>query len=97
VTQGIIGILALAALHITCIVLAAKALRRSTRDEDRHLCAALLSAQIIAIAVSATFDSLSFTTFSTVLALLSGICGAVWRFTHPARTIRTSTVRTTAE
>lgn len=93
VTCGLVGVVALAALHITCITMASIALRRSTREEDRHLCAALISAQVVAIVVAATFDSLSFTTFTLTLGLLSGVCGAVWRFTHPARVVRTATVR----
>jgi polysaccharide biosynthesis protein PslJ len=93
VTGGIIGVAALAVFHITCITLATVALRRSVTEEDRHLCAALISAQVVAVIVSATFDSFSFTTFAFTLALMSGLCGAVWRFTHPARLIRTSTVQ----
>jgi polysaccharide biosynthesis protein PslJ len=93
VTGGIVGVVALAGLHVTCISLSLTALRRSATTEDRHLCAALLSSQIVAIVVGLTFDSLSFTTFAFTLALMSGLCGAVWRFTHPARTVRTSTVR----
>jgi O-antigen ligase len=92
VTGGVIGIAALAAFHLTCIALASVALRRSVTEEDRHLCAALISAQVVAILVGATFDSFSFTTFAFTLALMSGLCGAVWRFTHPTRMIRTSTV-----
>ncbi|MFC0532185.1 O-antigen ligase family protein [Phytohabitans kaempferiae] len=92
VTAGLVGVAALAALHITCISLATIALRRSERVEDRHLCAALISAQVVGILVGFTFDSLSFTTYTFTLALMSGLCGAVWRFTHPARTVRTSTV-----
>lgn len=92
VTAGIVGVVALAGLHITCISLAAVALRRSTNAEDRHLCAALISSQVVAILVAATFDSLSFTTFSFTLALMSGLCGTVWRLTHPARIVRTATV-----
>jgi O-antigen ligase len=93
VTLGLLGVVALATLHLTCVGLAVKAMRRSTRAEDRHLCAALIAVQIVAMLVAATFDSFSFTTFSFTLALMSGLCGAVWRFTHPARTVRTSTVR----
>jgi len=93
VTGGIVGVVALAALHVTCISLALTALRRSATTEDRHLCAALLTSQIVAILVGLTFDSLSFTTFSFTLALMCGLCGAVWRFTHPAREVRTSTVK----
>lgn len=93
VTGGIIGVLALAVFHLTCLTQAIIALRRSTTVEDRHLCATLISSQVIAILVSATFDSFNFTTFAFTLALMSGLCGAVWRFTHPTRMIRTSTVK----
>jgi O-antigen ligase len=92
VTGGIIGVAALAVMHITCVSLAVLGYRRSQSEEDRHLCAALISTQVVAVLVGATFDSLSFTTFSFTLALLCGACGAVWRLTHPARTLRTSTV-----
>ena len=93
VTGGIVGVAALVGLHLTCISLAVTAMRRSTKPEDRHLCAALVAAQVVSILVAATFDSLSFTTYSFTLALLSGVCGSVWRFTHPAREVRTSTVK----
>lgn len=93
VTGGIIGIVALALLHIASITLASLALRRSSREEDRHLCVALISAQAVAIVVGGTFDSLYYTTFAITLAIFIGMCGTVWRFTHPARTIRTATAR----
>src|SRR5262249_30239296 len=92
-TNGILGVAALAGLHITGIVLAVMALRRSRIDEDRHLCAALISTQLIGLAVAGTFDSLSFSTFAVILALNLGFCGTVWRVTHPTRTVRTSTTR----
>lgn len=92
ITGGIVGVAALVVLHATCIALAIFAMRRASRDEDRHLCGALLSSQVVAILVGFTFDSFSFTTFSFSLALMSGICGTVWRLTHPARMVRTSTV-----
>ncbi|HEX6870457.1 MAG TPA: O-antigen ligase family protein [Micromonosporaceae bacterium] len=95
VTGGIIGVLALLSLHVASITLAAIALRRAKREEDRHLCVALISAQLVAIVVGGTFDSLYYTTFTITLAIFIGLCGAVWRFTHPARTVRTSTVRRT--
>jgi O-antigen ligase len=93
VTGGLLGVAVLAFMHLTCITLAAIAMRRSTRAEDRHLCAALIAAQVVSIVVAGTFDSFYYTTLTTTLALLMGICGAVWRLTHPARTVRTSTVR----
>jgi len=93
VTCGILGVAAFAALHIAGITLASIAWRRSTRPEDRHMCAALISTQVVSLIVSATFDSLSFTTFSFTLALTCGLSGTVWRLTHPKRLVRTSNVR----
>ncbi|MEV6343176.1 O-antigen ligase family protein [Actinoplanes sp. NPDC051851] len=87
---GIIGVVALALLHLTGISLAGLALRRSTTREGKHLCAALIASQLIAIFVGFTFDSLSFSSYFLVLALMLGLCGAVWRFTHPQRMVRTS-------
>ena len=93
ISNGIVGVAALAGLSITGIVLATMALRRSTSLEDRHLCAVLISTQVIAIAVSGTFDALSYSTYATTFALSLGLCGAVWRLTHPTRTVRTSSTR----
>jgi len=93
VTLGLVGVVVMAALHLTCIALAAIAMRRATEAADRDLCAALISVQIVAMLVAATFDSLAFTTFSFTLALMSGMAGAMWRFTHPARTVRTAAPR----
>jgi O-antigen ligase len=93
VTGGIIGVAALLLLHVAAITLAVIALRRSRRAEDRHLCAALISAQVVAIVVGGTFDSLYYTTFAITLALFVGMCGTVWRFTHPTRTVRTAAAR----
>ncbi|WP_229068340.1 O-antigen ligase [Actinoplanes sp. DH11] len=93
VTGGIIGVIALLALHIASITLAVIALRRTKVDEYRHLCVALISAQAVAVVVGGTFDSLYYTTFAITLALFCGMCGTVWRFTHPARTVRTATAR----
>jgi polysaccharide biosynthesis protein PslJ len=93
ITGGVVGVAALAGFHLTCVWLSITAMRRSASAEDRHLCAALLSVQVVAVLVGLTFDSFSFTTFSFTLALACGLSGAVWRFTHPARTVRTSSVR----
>ncbi len=93
VSNGALGVAALLGLSIMGIALAALALRRSTNAEDRHLCAVLISTQVIAVAVSGTFDSLSYSTYATIFALTLGLCGAVWRLTHPASPVRTSTTR----
>ena len=92
-SNGILGAVAYAALHITAITVAWLALRRSTEREVRHLCAALISTQFMGLVVAATFDSLAFLTFATTLALTVGLCGTVWRLTHPARLVRTSATR----
>ena len=91
ITNGVVGVIALAGLQITGIVLAWIALRRSRTEADRHLCAVLISTQVIGLAVAGTFDSLSFMTYATILALTLGMCGTVWRLTHPARAVRTAT------
>jgi O-antigen ligase len=92
VTGGLVGVAVLAALHLTGITLAGVAMSRTTREEDRHLCAALIAAMVISMIAAATFDSFYYTTLTTTVALLLGISGTVWRLTHPARTIRTMTV-----
>jgi O-antigen ligase len=92
-SNGVVGVVALAALHITAITLAVLALRRSSTIEQRHLCAGLISTQVIALVVAGTFDSMSFSTYTIMLGLCTGLCGTVWRLTHPARTVRTSTTR----
>jgi polysaccharide biosynthesis protein PslJ len=93
VTVGIIGTAAVALLHISGIVLASISFRRSREAEVRHLCAAFISTQLICILAEGTFDAFYFTTFTSTMALLLGCTGAVWRFTHPQRTVRTSSVR----
>jgi O-antigen ligase len=89
--NGIIGVAALATLFLVALTLAFVAAKRATTAEDRHLCAALASTQIIAMFVSATFDSLWFDSYAIVVSLTIGLCAAVWRFTHPTRRIRTAT------
>lgn len=92
-SNGILGAAAYAGLHLTALGVAWTALRRSREPEVRHLCGALMSTQLMGLAVAATFDSLAFLTFATTLALTVGLCGAVWRLTRPARTVRTPATR----
>jgi polysaccharide biosynthesis protein PslJ len=93
VSNGIVGVAALAALHITGIAMARLAIRRADSLEVRHLAAAAMATQVIAIVVAATYDSLSFLTYATLVAITLGLCGTLWRLTHPARLVRTSTTR----
>jgi len=91
--NGLVGVAALALLHITAITLTVLAWRRANGEEARHLCAALVAAQVGAMLVAAFFDSLSFSTYATVVSLMIGASAAVWRFTHPSHQVRTSTTR----
>ncbi|WP_433318539.1 O-antigen ligase family protein [Micromonospora chersina] len=90
VSGGIVGIATLAGLHLTAIVLAVIAYRRATAVADRHLCGCLIAVQVIAMVAEGTFDALAFTTFSGVLAVLTGCAGAMWRLLHPSRQVRTT-------
>lgn len=81
-TNGIVGVVALAGIHLTGIVLAWIALRHASTKANRHFCAALISTQLIGIVVAGTFDSLGFMTYSATLALTLGLCGAAWRLSR---------------
>jgi polysaccharide biosynthesis protein PslJ len=94
-TNGTVGVAALAALHISGIVLATIAWRQATTVQVRHLAAALICAQVTAIVASATFDSLFYTTYVIMAALLLGLSGAIWRLSHPDRVVRTAAVPAT--
>jgi hypothetical protein len=93
ISNGIVGVIALAGLHLTGIVLALLSMRRAVTPEARHLGAVLVSTQVIALAVAGTYDSMSFLTYATLVALTLGMCGAVWRLSHPAQVVRTATPR----
>jgi O-antigen ligase len=86
---GLVGLCALVGLHLTAIVLSAQTWRRATTDVDRHLCACLIAAQLMAMVAHLTFDSFAFNSFITMLALLTGLAGATWRLAHPNRQLRT--------
>jgi O-antigen ligase len=93
VASGLIGVVGLAALHITTIWLARSVMRQSDSAEDRHLAACMLTAQVIAIVGAGTFDSFAFTTFATMVAICTGLTGALWRLTHRSRQVRTTGAR----
>jgi hypothetical protein len=76
---GIVGVAALASIHLAAIVMSAIAYRKATQIADRHLCACLIAAQMVAIAVGFTFDSLGFRTYAFFIAILTGMAGALWR------------------
>jgi O-antigen ligase len=93
VQGGILGVAALAGVHLTAITLCVLAIRRATSAGDRHLAVCLLTVQIVAVIGAGTFDSFAFSTFATTLAIGIGLTGALWRLTHPSRQIRTTGAR----
>jgi O-antigen ligase len=88
VTAGIIGVVALAALHLTALSLNVISFRRAKHEVDRHLCACLIAGQLIGITVAGTFDAFSFSTYAVTFFLVTGFAGAMWRLTHPDREVR---------
>src|SRR5690606_14397215 len=77
ITHGLVGVAALAGLHVTASALAIIAYRRSQTEADRHLCIALLSTQAIAVLCGFTFDTHAFDTFTLLVALLNGFDGSM--------------------
>ncbi len=93
ISNGIVGVIAIATMHITAIAVAMLARKRASTEEMRHLCAVLVSTQVIALAVAATYDSMAFLTYATLVALTIGLCGTVWRLTHTSLQVRTAMPR----
>jgi O-antigen ligase len=94
-TNGVFGVVALAGLFITGIVLASIALRRASNPQDKHLCAVLIGVQLITIFATYTYDSMYFTTGTVIIFLMTALCATVWRLTHPELTLRTAAPRRT--
>lgn len=93
IESGLVGVAALAGLNITAIALARIAWKRATTEVDKHLCAILLAVQVAAIVCAFTFDSLGFGSYATMVMVLTGATGVMWRLTHPGRTVRTAAPR----
>jgi len=74
---GIIGTIAFLALIVTAMVVAARALARSTMVATRELIAALVAAILTVSTTFAFFDALSFAMSAGTMFLLMGLCGAV--------------------
>jgi polysaccharide biosynthesis protein PslJ len=89
--NGIVGVAALGLLHLIAMSVALIAVKRAATREDRHLALALAATQVQAMFISYTFDSLAYSTYTSILGITIGLCGTIWRFTHPARKVRTST------
>jgi len=93
VSNGLVGVAGLAAIHLTAIWLAGTTIRRSSVPADKHLAACLLTAQVIAVVGAGTFDSFAFSTFATTVAICTGFTGALWRLVHHSRQVRSTGAR----
>jgi O-antigen ligase len=88
IESGLIGLVALVMLFVGGSALAHRVGKFASDPETKHLGYALLAAFVGAFLTSFTFDSLSFPIFATMLFLLLGIAGALWRLDRPARQAR---------
>lgn len=85
ITNGVVGVIAFAALLVTAVALSARVARWGSTEEDRNLGRAVAASVVGAGVISGTFDSLSFSTFAVTLFLLLGVAGALWRLTGQPR------------
>lgn len=85
VTNGILGVAALAMFFLSGIVLAGRVRRFARTRRDRDLAAVLAVALGVAATTAFTYDALYFTTYFITLHLLLGLTGAMWRVTRVER------------
>jgi polysaccharide biosynthesis protein PslJ len=93
VSNGVVGVIGLVIVHGVAAALAVATIRHATTPQDRHLAGCLLAAQVIAVIAAGTFDSFAFTTFTTTIAICTGLAAALWRLSHPRRSFRTASSR----
>lgn len=79
VETGVLGLLAVWYLFATAGWMTRSVRRLSTRLDDRCLSQCLLAAVAVGFLTAFTFDSFSFATSRTLLMLLMGLAGALWR------------------
>jgi O-antigen ligase len=78
VEVGILGLIGLVAVLGVPAVLGRNARRMSTDEADRSLGQSFAGAGVALLAAAATFDALSFPTFTLLAALWVGLAGAWW-------------------
>lgn len=84
IESGFVGLAAVGGLFATGLWTAAAAGRAAGDGETRHLAQALLAALAVPMATFATFDLLKFRVIASLLFLLLGCIGALWRLTVAA-------------
>ncbi len=88
VSSGIVGVVGLAGLYLSGMLVAARVRRFARNGSDRDLAAVLTVAIGVAAFTGYTYDSMYFTTFLITLHVLLGLTGALWRVTRAERTNR---------
>jgi O-antigen ligase len=79
VTIGLVGLSALAAIVVVALMQAGWVAHHAGTNETRHLGQALKASILVGVVASATFDSMSFATFSSVWFIVFGAAAALWR------------------
>lgn len=82
VSSGILGAAGLVTLFLGGYVIGRSIRRRALQDSERHLGQAFTGTLLAAATVSFFFDSLSFSVFRTVVFLVLGLLGALWRLSQ---------------
>jgi hypothetical protein len=79
---GYFGLAALVVLFLTGIFTARGARRRTSDEDTRHLAQCLASSVLVMMVAFATYDGIAYTMGSSLLFLMLGMCGALWRLVN---------------
>jgi O-antigen ligase len=79
VSSGIVGLIGFVGLFLGGMVVARSIRRRARSAEDQHLAQALCASLAAALLASFTFDALAFGQFRSVVCVILGLVGALWR------------------
>lgn len=82
VSSGVVGLIAFFGLYVSGMMIARSIRRRARAAEDRHLAQALCAAIAAGLLASFTFDALGFVQFRSVLCVMLGLVGALWRLSR---------------
>ena len=79
VTIGLVGLLALGVIVVIALMQSGWVAHHARTNEARHLGQALKASILVGVAASATFDSMSVATSTSVWFILMGAPAALWR------------------
>jgi O-antigen ligase len=91
VSSGVVGLIAFFGLFVSGMMVARSIRRRASTTQDRHLAQALCASIAAGLLASFTFDALGFVQFRSVLCVMLGLVGALWRLsgTRPSHPVVT--------